>query len=110
MAKPPVLQVRSGVIRGSEPRTVRGGKLPPVRTSAYATIGRTLMALLELLDMTDSDELQRVLLALIPNRLAKAEVPPLCAALRAAGAAALAQTIEQTFPLLLPSVEPGRTV
>lgn len=103
MPKPPVLQVRSGVIRGSESRSVRGGKLPPVRrtspTSAHATIGRILMALLEVLDMTDPDRVQRIMLELVPPSLATSEIPALCAALRSAGAAALADHIHAAFDM-----------
>lgn len=83
--------------------SVRGGPLPPVRrlspTSAHAAIGRIVMAMFELLDMTSPDELQRVVLSLIPVTLAKSEVPALCDAMRAAGAVKAADTIEQAFDM-----------
>ena len=101
------------------PRTVRGVELFPVtrggktrfvsvpprleddpdyqREQAHGTIGRILMGMLDVLDMTDPAALRGLVVLLIPPSLAASEVPALCEALRVGGSAKLAKHIEEAF-------------
>lgn len=101
-AKPARTRTRPRQTLASQLKTVKKGYFAAphrAQLEAHATIGRILMALFEVLDMTDKDRVQRILLELVPPSLASSEVPPLCAALRTAGAAALADHIHAAFDM-----------